>query len=71
MTEETRTEVTIMRVGIRCSNVLTKGRRRGETCNHLLARVDIDHWEEVMTEAVESKCPNDDCRKVYTLAEYR
>lgn len=68
---EPRTEVKVMRVGVRCGNVLSKGKRRGETCNHLLARVDIDQWEQAMTDAVEGKCPNDDCGKVYTLGDYR
>ena len=58
-------------VGVRCGKVLKKGRRAGETCNHLLCRIDIERWEDVMTSAIESKCPNDDCAAVYTLAEYR
>jgi hypothetical protein len=58
-------------VGVRCGKVLKKGKRAGETCNHLLCRVDIEQWDDVMTAAIEGKCGGDDCGAVYTLAEYR
>ena len=53
-----------MRVGLRCM-----GEKDGRLCNHLLCKVDVDRWEESLTDAVESKCPK--CGKVYTLADYR
>ena len=60
---EARTEV-IVRVAVRCT-----GDYKGGMCNALLAKVDVDRWEQAMTDAVEEKC--DRCGRVYTLAEYR
>lgn len=61
---EPASEVAVMRVGIRCSNILERGKRCGQTCNHLLARLDEEQMEHLMAAAVEIKCQNDDCGAV-------
>lgn len=67
---EARTEV-IMRVAVRCGQVIEHGKRKGQTCNNLLVLVDVDRWEETMTDAVAGFCERSDCRKPYNLGEYR
>jgi hypothetical protein len=61
---EARPEAKIMRVDVRCGKEY-----KGRTCNNLLCKVDIDRWEEAMTDAVEQFCER--CHQSYTLAEYR
>ncbi len=50
---------------IRC----TGRRKSGELCNEVLCKVDVDHWEELLSAAPhrQDKCK---CGKVYSLAEY-
>lgn len=55
----------VVRVKVKCTGT----RKNGERCDHLLFRVDIERWEEALTDAVESKCEK--CGTVYTLADYR
>ena len=67
-----RTEVSIMRVSVRCGRMMTKKKgfkSPGDICDALLCRVDPDRWEEAMTDAVEHYCER--CESTYTLAEYR
>lgn len=54
----------VMRVAVRCT-----GDYKGRMCNNLLGKVDVDRWEEAMTDAVEHHCER--CKRIYTLAEYR
>lgn len=65
MTEVPATEVTIVRVAVRCTGT----RKDGSLCNNLLAKVDADRWEEAMTDAVLSYCER--CGREYSLQEYR
>lgn len=56
---------TKMLVTIYCSKL---NRRTGVMCNHKLAHVDVDRWEEDMSSHAELFCDN--CKNVYTLADY-
>lgn len=62
---EARPEVSIMRAAIRCTGT----KKDGRLCNHLLCKVDIERWEETLTDARQDVCEG--CGRVYTLAEYR
>ena len=72
-TLEPRTEVaTVVWGALHCGKTMLKDKgkkRAGDICGALLCRIDVDRWEEALTDAVEHYC--DRCEQTYTLAEYR
>ena len=45
-------EVAVMRVTVRCTGRLKDGR----LCDHVIAKVDVDQWEEKRMAGVEVEC---------------
>ena len=59
-----------MRAGLYCAKIIQPGRKNaGTTCGKLLCKIDVDHWEEALTNHAEHYCER--CGNTYTLAEYR
>lgn len=63
MTLEPRIEVK-MRVKVRCTGIL----RDGRMCNHVVATVDADEWEEQRNLSTTLECRR--CGKVESLSRF-
>lgn len=53
---------------IRCNGTRITGRFKGQLCDELLARVDVDRWEASLADTAQHVCPR--CKTRYRLADF-